>query len=909
MIAQLEAGTLLLCLYQFLIRGVINVFFVLSQSAFLIDAGFTGLPYVYAVMNLVYLLLQGVGRRHLGERSLTYLRWLPLGLALIWGIGFLLPVRNNMFVAALFLLLIMNFDLFFSQFFLHFLNDFFPLQVAKSRLPLITGFGSLSFIVSGFVMKLLLPVIGTRGLILLGLVALLIAQVLLEILRRRHPIWSRTEPAPETASTHAPASTPASAPASTLAPAPANTPAPTPAPGADTGWSGLARALMIVTALQMVGKYGLDYQYSRQITLRFPRQEDLAGFISVYSSVIDALVLLLQLGGAAELFRRIRLTTLMALLPLTVGVLCVPCAVSDGFGMVLVTQFLFTCLGKSLYNPAFGMTLGAMPSQRRMGAQSAIGMAASASALVASLGLVAIQNVCSPGLLFLGLAVIFGGMAAGMVRLSHEYDRELESAFAGDVLPGDAATLESLRFLRNPAQRSDVLVRLLDRFWLEHRGEDDWQQWVEQTALLPFPMAGPLFLDLLGKSPPPRLQALVVRAYVKSGGTETFPTLRNVLSDETQDSRVRSNILEALGELTEALALLPFMRTLLGHPHHRLSSTAAYALVRVSANADDLSLGLSHLYLMRICDAPQRRAAACVMLGKLGHGEFLPELAHSFGDPEELVQVQAVRAVGRIPVAAGARHLEAFLSRAPAAGVAAVAQDELMRLWRLTEDGLVRVLNSMTAGERQKVVPELLAGRREDVAVWLQRVLLTDDPDSRRQLYDIWQAVRDPLLLPVLQACVETAPGRPPAVVWAPLVQWVRDGFQDRPFWLLTIGRSLLAAAGDSVYDALLTSLTERVRKIAAGVGDPSIRDERKDSEVLREFLALSGSDPATALAAINRLHGGDPFAASRAQEFLQVGLRTPGARAALADLLAFADPRRNSKNGCSDLSGPRRVP
>ncbi|MBI3039327.1 hypothetical protein HYY75_09825, partial [bacterium] len=174
----------LICVFHFLIRGVLNLFFVISQTIFFGTAGVTSLPFVYAFMNLIYIALQSFSVSRLSQDSASRIEriaWVFFGLLLIRQI---IPHPESVWISTFFLLLVMVFDLFFTQFFLHFLQEVFSLQEGKTFLPIVTGFGSLSFIVSGFLMKVLLEALSFRDLMAIGAVILGISNVLFGRIRR-----------------------------------------------------------------------------------------------------------------------------------------------------------------------------------------------------------------------------------------------------------------------------------------------------------------------------------------------------------------------------------------------------------------------------------------------------------------------------------------------------------------------------------------------------------------------------------------------------------------------------------------------------------------------------------------------------------------------------------------------------
>ncbi|NLI79003.1 MAG: HEAT repeat domain-containing protein [Candidatus Riflebacteria bacterium] len=825
----------LLGVFHLLIRCSINVFFVLFQTQFFLQAGVRGLPWVYAAMNVVYIGLQWTSSRTLRQRSADCL----LAAGGLWlaaaAVRVVLFPGDSLALAVLYLLGIMVFELFFNQFFTHVQNDVFPLQEAKRHLPTVAAFGSLSCIASGILLKVGLGWVTIAGILRGNLVLFAAGLGFFAMLRRgfpttgvaggpsagpaeaglakaglakaglakaaglsaasvMRPVAAAMENAPVAGPSaagrgKAPAAGPAEAglakeaaagaevatagaevvaagampvgpavgesgdtpgrgragqksaeplghpggrrepsvasSAKGLSGGPTLPPGDAEAPAGDAvmpwRWSGgLVGALVVLGALNMVGKYWLDYQYSRAINQAWPTARDLASFIAVFTAATDAAVLLSQAVLSGRVLRRLGLIRTLSVLPGVAGAMSLVTAALPVPGLVLLTQFLFTWVAKSFHQPAFSVVLGAMPSDRRLQGMSAIGMGSSAASLAASLALIAFRDHMGEVVPFLVLAAVFAAMCLQVRKVDGAYAGEVEARLERLAADGPGE-LEDLERERRVAQG-------LAGTSLENLAVAEDLAWVSPEE------AGGLLVRLADRDAPPRVRASAARALGRWGREAAAARLWERVQAGGEEPRVVANLLESLADLEVSPALAAGVRPWLDHPHHRVRSAAAFALVRWARTPSELEAPLACLWRLRQAADPLARAAAVAVLGLLQHEAFLPELASGLADPDERVRWQAARALERLKTAAAASLLREAAFQPGPAGLAAFCSEAAARLERLLVDDLMPVLEGLEAEERARAVGRLETLRGDPRAPVLGRIWRVRDPGVRRVL-------------------------------------------------------------------------------------------------------------------------------------------------------------------------------
>lgn len=861
------AGVLMIGLFSLLLRAAVNIFFIAGQTLFFKTAGVTGLPYVYAVMNVIYISLQAGAVRHLTGSSGTYLQRLSAAFFAIAFVRLFAPVGDSAWLDTGFLLAVMVYELFFNQFFTHWLNEVLPLDEGKRYLPFINGCGSLSFILSGVVMRLALSVASLPTVLAADVIAFAGAAALFRFVRGRFRERSES--------------------VSPVSPAPAPEPSGTDAAsaGPDFGHS-FANRLAALALLFTLSKYWLDYQYSRAITTAYDTPERLASFIATFTACTDALVLLTQMAVAGLVMKSVRLTRILAVLPVTVGVAALA-STGGTFTAVLATQFLFTWLAKSFHHSAMSLIVGVLPAKPRLKALSTIGICASAGSMASALLLMAVQNSLAPGIAFGSLALVLGLMAASVLPLERAWEAAL-----GRILDGEAAAsgrggrlmaIESLRAL-SPAERLQRLETLLHGTEEERLAALDLLDGIPRAAWQQ-PLVG-----LLRTEASPTVRAGIVRRLLSGDGAVSRWVGADLLSAGEADPRVLSNLLEGLADIDADRTFLPWIRSCLDHPHHRVRTAAAEALIRLSSDAGDIETGLRMLSGMSRSADPLQRAAAIAVLGRLQHESFFDELTSGLSDPDERVAGQAITALRRLPLPETGQVLRTAAETLPNR-LALEAEAAAQTIEMLTCRGISQVVETLDPAERAQVVNRLGTWRHDSRIYLLIRALQVESDDLRAALAEAIEKVGSPA---VRRLITHGFGQNGSAVVWlADQVATEIPGLaiQDLSDVALLLRLMREHGAHDRI-GALLVPLLERIERDTAETPVQSVESD------LRLRLAITAasaraSDPAGVVDALERALRGDRFVASLSWEYLdlQLGSDVAGRLKQLLKTVASASP------------------
>ena len=842
------AGVMLVGLFNLLLRASINIFFIAGQTMFFKTVGITGLPYVYAAMNIVYIGIQAGAVRHLKGSSGTYLQRLSAVFFAVAAARVFLPLNEAVWAGVGFLLAVMIYELFFNQFFTHWLNEILPIQEGKRHLPFINGCGSLSFIISGVFMRLALSVTDLPTVIAVDTFAFAIAAASFGLVRRRFS--ERSESADQI-----------------LKEARQGEPH---EPETDGSLGSLGFWLAIFGFLFTISKYWLDYQYSRVINIECGTAEQLASFIAVFTSCTDALVLLTQLAVAGSVMKRFRLTRILLILPVSVGIAAVVTGFTGGFAAVLATQFLFTWIAKSFHHSAIALVIGILPAGPRLRAMSSLGIAASAGSLASAVILMVVQNNLSLATAFTGLAVFLGLMAVCVKPLEIVWQQELGCVLERSAVAATGDRLVAIESLRawSPAERLRRLGFLL-------RGnEGERMAALDLLDDVPRASSENILMDILRDEASPKVRAGAVRRLVAHGTPASRWAGADMLASEEADPRVLANLLEGLAELDVGESFLPEIRKCLSHAHHRVRSAAAEALIRLSETSDDIGIALRGLCGMQQSADPLERAAAIAVLGRLQHETFLEELRAGLDDEDDRVAGQAVAALRRLPLAEASQALRNASGKLPKR-LADEANAAAESVEMFTCSGISQILEGLEPMERARVVARLGDWRHDSRIYLLIRALQVEPAEIRAALVAAIEKIESHSVRGLMIRAFGQSGN---TVIWH--VEQVAEGISDLAISDLADIALLLrlmrehGASGD--IETLLLPLLDRIERDI--VETPPTRAPESD---LRFKLAVTvastrAADSAEVVEALDRALRGDRFTASLSWEYLELQLGKP---------------------------------
>lgn len=843
-----------ICVFQFLMRAAINILFVTSQSAFFIVAGVDKLPYVYTAMNILYISLQYFSINNLKGSSGDYIKKIALIFLGILLVRFLFIPHASTAVTIFYLLLVMIFDLFFGQFFSHFLNEIFPLQEGKKLLPMITGFGSLSFIISGFIIKLCLNVMSVNNLVGIGIGIFTSGLVLLAIYTSIHGKNEKEEKEEVNAKTEKQTS-------ENKIPI--------------FSFSTLGRLIIVMTFMNMLGKYWMDFQYSKAITSAYTSPEALAGFIAIYSSIVDALVLLSQLTFAGVLLRKFGLVNITRLLPIIVLPLTVFAMIRPTFWTIIGAQFCYTYLIKSFYYSSSTLFMSTFPSAQRMRLMSVNGIFASAGAMISGVSLIAFQSYLSTTHAFFLLAMVFAVMLWLCIFLKKAYAKELESCIDRADTRANPELIKAIMSLKDSAIKAAYLDELFHDDDEKIRLQALIQAGVPQSKLEAEKMLQLVFHDISFK-----VRSLAIKQLAQSPHFDPKECIKQIFAQGDPDPRFLANLIESLANNENCGVSESFFADLLNNTHHRVRSAAALALIHISDSSSAIQRALICLRgMLHSFDNPEFQTAGIVALTTLDNPVFIADIARLIWSKNESVATAAIKSMAEFPAPEVIGLLDSFAAQTNSAALRKFAISEQQRLNSLIKNDFHLLLGNLTSEERMQISKKLRSLKEDDVEIF-QRVMRLEDSSFRMVLWETLSHHKTPVLSTLLSSwlseqnetiifCADNLPSALPNRIISD------SGFQALMTRLLE--KELL-----ETFDLLL-SIQQRLlvyRMLILAKNSPDKKEKVDEQEnkkqlvsdltILLNFLAARSSNPAKVLEAIEWIQSEDPFVKSTGLEYLE---------------------------------------
>ena len=878
--------------YQFLVKAMVSIFFVTSLTIFLKNAGSKGMPYFYTAMNIVFITIQSYAARKLKGNSAGYLSISAWAFCVLAILRVTLPGADHLYLVTAFILSVAVYDLFFNQFFINFCNDIYPLQEGKANLPFISAFGSLGYIASGVILKLALSVVDIRTVMAANVGLIFVSQGVLVLVSRAAGL-KESPTKSDKSSVESPTK-------SDKGPAkPGKKGKEVGQEAIPEGIGSLGKYLVLVFFFQMFGKYWLDYQYAKTINAAFSTEEELASFIAMFCACCDFLVLASLMGLTGRLLKKIRLSTALSFIPVTLFFLCIPVIFTSSFYLIVACQFSFVFLARALHNPSAGLIVAIMPSKRRIRTMSYAGMAASSGSLLVGLSLLLVQDVLTTEVAFSISLVMFLTTFIAVRYIDSAYQGELNRALDEGSQEGRLAAARTLATVSSYPERLHRLGEFL---------QGDRALKLEAVSLArtlrPEDVAK-LLLPLFSQEDDLHVQASAASTLVKCGGPSVRRTLVEKLNDEQSDQRVRANIVEALGLVPEAQGLIKDILPLLSSDHHRVRANCAVTVIRLSQDERQVQQGLNTLWqMLDKKDEPLLRASALSALGRLQHFAFVPELTDSLRDSHEEVAQQALRALSQLPTPAVAELLHDYLDEKPPENLAQRTRTELNRIKRLNMEEVCQLLDAFSADERARV-GNFLAGIEDDdeMSVVMQTLRLGDS-SLRRAFTRFFKDVHDDKLYGRLRSCFKEEEDGSWFIDQDCLGQLVEETSLLTGDNLSKLMELLLEEVCIELYDSLILRLVKRLFVLQAA--NAKTKDER---ELLFEILAARSSEAKRAMEALDKVTSGDSFAASVGVEFLNSQLPNALAAEVVRYLQNFNDEEFCKKEALEILGKDKEEP
>jgi HEAT repeat protein len=429
----------------------------------------------------------------------------------------------------------------------------------------------------------------------------------------------------------------------------------------------------------------------------------------------------------------------------------------------------------------------------------------------------------------------------------------------------------SLRFLQY-GERLQQLQQLL--------GDENPRirsQAVEEVSLLPSATATQLLLPLLENETDSRCLTAVARNLLQISPHAAAQHIRRVLA-ETEDQRLRADIIETIGKVRAADIGEDFVTPFLDSPHHRVRASAVISTIRLTRQSDMLSRALRKLAEMAHDAGDLMRASAAAVMGELGLPLFVPALLELAASKETVVAGNAASALARIQTPDAVVGLENLLFH-DNHEVAERAESLLAASTRDSISRISRLLPGITAEERRRLTTRLRSGRHQDSQEVLANILCIENLEQRRNLIALLEK-SDREMVRLMQACIKMGDEDRVELSIEPLLllagEYVGSAMPD---WAALLG---ILAGGtleepeeheslhESVCGLLKMLWHERLVIAQTGVAGAAMQKWQGRVMTLVRLVACFSSEPAPMSRSINELKSGKAYARGMAAEYIE---------------------------------------
>ncbi|HEX6262930.1 MAG TPA: HEAT repeat domain-containing protein [Actinomycetota bacterium] len=440
----------------------------------------------------------------------------------------------------------------------------------------------------------------------------------------------------------------------------------------------LSLALMLFALLY----FTLSLQFAEAATARFPRTEELAGFLGGFMAVSNAAALLLSLLVANRLFARFGVPAMVLALAAIYAVGFGVLVAASGFAILVGFRFVQMVWVNGVWGTGWQALYNVIPSETRARIRSFMDAGPLQAGVVLSGAMLVLADRVLSGRALAALGVAAAGLTAwAMWRARRAYGEALEVAlragnpdvFGSEDEPftGRAWDAEAVQAALGGASTRDPVVRRIS---------------MEVLSRLDAPPALPALLDALS-DPDAEVRAAAARGVGRAGGPSHAAAIEALLDDP--DAGVRGSAVQAMRALGGGAASTS-LRPLLTDPDPEIAARAAATLV---ASGDEQALDL--LVEMAVAVEPDRRRAAVTALAETGADPDI--VLERMSDPDVSVRRAAVAAAGSLEAGGAARAvLQALQDPHPSVREAAV---EALRDIRHADPDLLRAYVERETGE------------------------------------------------------------------------------------------------------------------------------------------------------------------------------------------------------------------
>jgi hypothetical protein len=583
-----------------LLKASNNLLYLSVLTTFLERIGAGSLPWVYLLVNFLFIIFQYQFMTRIAGREghwlLSISSW-PAAL-LSFAAAIIFPVSAVPILLG-FLCLVMLIDLVTSQAFTAMLNHFFSVAESRRFTPLIYASGSFGFILSGLTLKFVLDFVGINGLLIGNGVIVLLSALILWLLRPAEQarlaeidegeslpaVEQRAEPAAESSMQHP-----------------------------------LARLLNVSSFLLIFNKYLVDFLFAAAISTYFSSANDLAAFMGVFGATADFVVIGLQAFLMHRIFANFSIGKVLAAMPLVLAVLCLTASLNMKFAIVAVVQFLVMLNSKNFTVPATTILMGVIPQRERVYYRRDMSIVCSISSTLVGVFLLLARGHISYELLFLVAAGLYLMMAIVHYLIDKAYVQTLRRAIDNRQQEFGEDQVASLRFLQQ-GERLHHLQQLLGDGNPRIRNRA-----IEEASALPPGMATQLLLPLIERETDSRCLTTIARNLLQISPEASSRHIEKILN-ETADERLRADIIETIGKVRAPGIGEDFVAPFLEHSHHRVRASAIISTIRLTRQPGILKKAMQKLAQMTGDTQTLMRASAAAVMGELGLPLFVPALS------------------------------------------------------------------------------------------------------------------------------------------------------------------------------------------------------------------------------------------------------------------------------------------
>jgi hypothetical protein len=839
-----------------LLKAINNLLYILLASLFLKQYGPQGLPWVYILSNLFFVMSQMILMKISREKGYgVFSRLIPI-LMVFTGSLLLLEWAENRLWFLLALLLTMLLDVHSTQAFSDLSSQILPLRESKKYLSTMYAAGTAGSVISGLAIKFLLEFFSYSA-VFLGIFLLLFVYQAMHA----HLQKFLQPDAPEV-----------SRPSETVA---------------SSWFSGNtadhARLLLGISFLAMFSKSLVDFAYTAGLAQLSGSAKNLASFLGIFGAFMDMAVLVLQFFVAGWIFSNVRLGQVLGVRAGGMVLLCLLNVLFPALACVLGLQFYLVVFTKTLVNPAFVLLLEPIPRDRRPLLRKYVSIGDSLANTAGGLVLLLLlRNPEGQGAavsfvtLFAWVMGLYGVIFLLSRFLDTTYSETVRETLETTAGKEDVEVIRSIRFIpkahrlariRDLLENSDQEIRYQAILEVQEFNASETPEVVDMLVTYVFREDSPLNL------------ALISKVLLQKMGPDSVELIDNLLKN-TSDPRSMADILEGTTSAEHAGTMTPVLLQYLEHPHHRVRGNAVMGLLKTAEEPGLLEKAMQALREMVRSTDILCRSTAAVVMGTAGQPFFIPALSLLSHDAAPEVTRNSFLSLARIRTP---KALEIMAQAKTEPGERGrIAQE----IWNSTSRehfvDVTRLLRSLTSQERNGLMVWLKRVKDDKKFDIVQLVLTLPESPVRENLINALPTLNDEMV-EVLGKCLSPDDQSNTRVVAEPLLQQIRVlKLSTLPSWaelitLLHVGREPdweplaldLVRFINEQTSALLTA-RENLFWGRSGMDQKCETSVLQRRQVVLHLLALGTAVAPQVLDALGKASGTDGFLQSIALEFLE---------------------------------------